>query len=147
MVRIVDCRIDESQLYHAVHSDLAGARILFAGTTRGATGDKVTKTLCYEAYHEMAVKSLEKLRSDAMQKWPLQNVAIVHRVGEVPVGECSVAVAVSSPHRAEAFAAVSWIMDRLKDQVPIWKKEFWADGSSQWVHPGNGVESQVEDSR
>ncbi len=68
-------------------------------------------------------------------QWPLVGCALVHRLGEVGLGEASVAVAVSSPHRRDAFAAAEWLMDRLKQEVPIWKQEHWADGSSEWVHP------------
>ena len=70
-----------------------------------------------------------------LRKWPLEKCAIVHRVGDVPIGETSVVVAVSSPHRVDAFEAAAWIMDELKKAVPIWKQEQWADGTQEWIHP------------
>ena len=79
---------------------------------------------------------MAELEAEARRRWPLVGCAIVHRVGRVAVGEASVAIAVSSPHREDAFAAGKWLIDTLKQVVPIWKKENWADGSSQWVHPG-----------
>ena len=84
----------------------------------------------------MAVKEIEKLASQAAEQWPLLAIAITHRLGHLEVGEASVAIAVSAPHRGEAFTAGQWLIDTLKQQVPIWKKENWADGQSDWVHPG-----------
>jgi molybdopterin synthase catalytic subunit len=84
----------------------------------------------------MAVKEIEKLASQAAAQWPLLAIAITHRLGHLEVGEASVAIALSAPHRGEAFAAGQWLIDTLKEQVPIWKKENWADGQSDWVHPG-----------
>jgi molybdopterin synthase catalytic subunit len=96
---------------------------------------KETLRLEYDCYKPMATSKLEALKLEAMEKWPLLKCAIVHRIGVVANGKASVAVAVSSPHRAAAFEASQWIMDRLKRVVPIWKKEHWADGSTEWIHP------------
>ena len=84
----------------------------------------------------MALKKLNELVVEARQRWDLVECAIVHRVGHLELGEASVAVAVSAPHRREAFQAGEWLVDELKQVVPIWKQENWADGTSQWVHPG-----------
>jgi molybdopterin synthase catalytic subunit len=84
----------------------------------------------------MAREKLAELEAEARRRWPLEGCAIVHRIGRVDLGEASVAVAVSTPHRQSAFAAGQWLIDTLKQVVPIWKKENWADGNSQWVHPG-----------
>lgn len=128
--------IDVAAVLQSVQSPLAGATVLFLGTTREVTVDRRTESLDYEAYGDMAEKKMAELEAEARQRWPLVGCAIVHRVGHVAVGEASVAIAVSSPHRADAFAAGKWLIDTLKQVVPIWKKENWADGSSQWVHPG-----------
>ncbi len=141
MIKIVTEKIDEAAILDSVKSDDAGACLLFSGTTRRVTGDKVTQTLSYQAYEEMAIKLLNKLRDDAMSRWPLINFSIVHRVGEVPVGQTSVVVAVSSPHRIDAFQAAAWVMDTLKQDVPIWKQEVYQGGKQEWVHPENKAEA------
>ena len=83
----------------------------------------------------MALSELGKLRQAAIDRWPLTGCGIVHRIGVVAIGQASVALAVSSPHRAAAYEASRWIMDQLKQKVPIWKKEHWTDGETEWVHP------------
>ena len=135
MIEIVDNPIDTVAVLATVSSDLSGANVLFVGTTRRMTGDKETVQLSYECYNEMAFKQMERLRDEAKSKWPVQACSIVHRVGEVTIGEASIAVAVSSPHRKDAFDAASWLVDQLKKQVPIWKREHWKDGTEEWVHP------------
>ncbi len=83
-------------------------------------------------------RQLDELEAEARRRWPLAGCAIVHRVGRVEVGEASVAVAVSAPHRDEAFTAARWLIDTIKQVVPFWKQEHWADGASEWIHPGAG---------
>jgi molybdopterin synthase catalytic subunit len=100
------------------------------------TEGRRTVTLDYEAYDEMAERKLAELETEARRRWPLVECQIVHRLGRVPLAEASVAIVVSTPHRADAFAAGQWLIDTLKQDVPIWKCEHWADGMSQWVHPG-----------
>ena len=87
----------------------------------------------------MAEAKLAELEAEARRRWPIVECAIVHRLGHLELGEASVAVAVSTPHRRDAFEAGGWLIDRLKEVVPIWKKENWADGTSQWVHPVEGT--------
>lgn len=135
MIQLVDFTIDEAAVLQSVKSNEAGACVLFSGTTRQFTDDKETSSLSYDGYREMAVKQLEKLAADASANWSLIKSAIVHRLGEVPIGETSVVVAVSSRHRVDAFAAATWIMDTLKKDIPIWKKEHWTDGTQEWIHP------------
>ena len=135
MIDLTDMKIDEPAVLDSVKSPLAGAAILFVGTTREFTDGKRTVWLDYEAYEAMARGELQRLRELAMARWPLRDVAIVHRLGEVPIGETSVAIAVSSAHRGPAFEAGQWLIDRLKESVPIWKRERWSDGSSEWIHP------------
>jgi molybdopterin synthase catalytic subunit len=119
-----------------VASPEAGAVVLFLGTTRQLTDGRHTESLDYECYPEMAHRKLGQLELAARERWPLAACAIVHRIGHLEIGEASVAVAVSTPHRQEAFEAGKWLIDTLKEVVPMWKKENWADGNSQWVHPG-----------
>ncbi len=136
MVTLTTDSINVAEVVQSVQSPLAGAAVLFLGTTREVTGDRRTESLDYESYGDMAEKKMTELEAEARRRWPLVGCAIVHRVGRVAVGEASVAIAVSSPHREDAFAAGKWLIDTLKQTVPIWKKENWADGGSQWVHPG-----------
>ena len=135
MIQLTEASIDVSQVLSEVSSPEAGAVVLFLGTTRQFTDGRETAELYYEAYEEMAIGELEKLRAQALRRWPLTGCAVVHRLGRTPIGEPSVAVAVSSPHRAEAFAAGQWLIDTLKQIAPIWKQEHWADGAQEWVHP------------
>jgi molybdopterin synthase catalytic subunit len=136
MIELVGKRIDTEHLLTQVTSPETGAVVLFLGTTRQYTLGRETASLDYECYHDMAVAKLAELEAEARSRWPIRHCAIVHRTGHVPIGEASVAVAVSTAHRAAAFEAGQWLIDTLKQVVPIWKKENWADGTSQWVHPG-----------
>ena len=135
MVELTSKEIDVNKLLADVGSTQAGAVVLFLGTTREFTHGKQTVTLDYEAYNEMASKKLEQLEAAARERWELVNCGIIHRLGNVPLGEASVAIAVSSPHRNNAFEAGRWLIDTLKEEVPIWKREHWSDGTSEWVHP------------
>jgi len=128
--------IDSGEVLASVQSPHAGAVILFLGTTREFTAGRQTESLDYESYGEMAISKLEELEQQAREKWSLTEVTIVHRLGHLEIGEASVAIAVSAPHRKDAFTAGQWLIDTLKEIVPIWKKENWADGTSEWVHPG-----------
>jgi molybdopterin synthase catalytic subunit len=139
MIEITRDPIDIPAVLDSVSSSQAGAVVLFVGTTREMTCTRRTESLDYECYGPMAEKKLEELRAEACTRWPLVGCSIVHRVGCVDLGEASVAIAVSSPHREAAFEAGKWLIDTLKQVVPIWKKENWADGTSQWVHPGLGA--------
>lgn len=136
MVELTDQPIDSSAVLAAVESDQAGAVVLFLGTTRQFTAGRETASLDYECYPEMARQKLAELESEARARWPIVDCAIVHRVGHLALGEASVAIAVSTPHRRDAFEAGHWLIDTLKEVVPIWKKENWADGTADWVHPG-----------
>jgi molybdopterin synthase catalytic subunit len=138
MIRLTRESIDYQALTEQVRLPHCGAVVTFLGTVRDLTGDKVTVALDYEAYPGMAEKKLAEIEADVRGRWPVGDVAMVHRLGHMGVGEVSVAVAVSCPHRADAFAACRHAIDRLKELVPIWKKEQWADGSTEWVHPEKG---------
>jgi molybdopterin synthase catalytic subunit len=142
MVRLTNEPIDYASLTESVRRPGCGGVVLFLGTVRDLTGDQVTEALDYEAYPGMAEGKLAEIESETRRRWPVGEMALVHRLGRMVVGEISVAVAVSCPHRAEAFEAGRYAIDRLKQVVPIWKKENRPDGTSDWVHPGAEHESQ-----
>lgn len=133
MIEITREPIDLQRALARVQSTAAGAVVLFLGTVREFTGGRQTAALEYEAYDAMAVAKMSELAATAANRWGVIAVSIVHRVGRLELGEVSVAVAVSSPHRREAFEAGQWLIDTLKETVPIWKRELWADGSEEWV--------------
>ena len=135
MIAITESSIDIEALLAEISTPDAGAVVLFLGTTRRTTDGRQTESLDYECYEEMAARKLTSLESEARQRWPLLNCGIIHRIGHLEIGQASVAVAVSTAHRQAAFEAGKWLIDTLKEVVPIWKKENWADGSSEWVHP------------
>jgi molybdopterin synthase catalytic subunit len=135
MIQLTDQAIDVTPFVAQAQRPGAGAVVLFLGITREFTADKRTVSLDYEAYPEMAERELARLERAARQRWPLQECLLVHRTGPVPSSEVSVAVVVSAPHRPEAFEAARWLIDELKNTVPIWKQEQWSDGTAEWVHP------------
>jgi len=144
MIELTEHPIDPSAVLHAVRSPRAGAVVLFLGTAREFTGDRQTQSLDYECFGEMAEQKLAELEQQARRRWPLDRCAMVHRTGHLELGEISVAIAVSTPHRRDAFEAGRWLIDTLKEVAPIWKRENWADGSSAWVHPGVRLSSAGE---
>lgn len=121
----------------AVRDASAGGVAVFLGCTRTErhTDGRELVALDYEAYHDMAMKQMHDLAAAARAKWPIVRLVMLHRTGRVGLGEPSVVIAVSTPHRSEAFDACRWLIDSLKKDVAIWKKEVWADGSGTWVHP------------
>jgi molybdopterin synthase catalytic subunit len=135
MIELTNEPIDAAALLVKATHPEAGAVVLFLGTTREITSGRRTVGLDYEAYGEMAKSKLAELEADARRRWPLVECLIVHRLGRVPLAEASVAIVVSTPHRADAFAAGQWLIDSLKRDVPIWKCEHWADGTHEWIHP------------
>jgi molybdopterin synthase catalytic subunit len=135
MIQLTRDPIDSAALTEQVRRPECGAVVTFLGTVRELTDGQVTVALDYEAYADMAEKKLAEIERETRQRWPVGDIALVHRLGHLEVGAVSVAVAVSCPHRAEAFEACRYAIDRLKEIVPIWKKENWADGRTEWVHP------------
>jgi MoaE-MoaD fusion protein len=131
-IAIVRERIEVAALEREVGNPAAGAIVTFAGTTRrDNAGRKVTR-LEYEAYEPMALSEMRKLAREAGQRWPIVRIAITHRIGAVEIGETSVAIAVSAAHRGAAFDACRFAIDRLKETVPIWKKEYF-EGGEIWI--------------
>ena len=135
MVELTKVVIDANDVLRRVGSSQAGAVVLFLGTTREFTGERRTVALDYECYPEMATKKLAELEAEARLRWPIVECVVVHRLGHLELGEASIAIAVSSPHRQDAFSAAQWLIDTIKQVVPIWKQEHWADGNREWVHP------------
>ncbi len=135
MIQLTRSPIDPQRVLAAVHSPAAGAVVLFLGTVREWTGENRTLALTYEAYPGMAADQLAQLAAEARQRWQLTGCAIEHRLGRVELGETSVAIAVSAAHRRAAFEAGQWLIDRVKEVVPIWKQEQYAGGATEWVHP------------
>ncbi|HLT58516.1 MAG: molybdenum cofactor biosynthesis protein MoaE [Limnochordales bacterium] len=134
---VVEEPLSADALLAKVNNPRAGAVVLFAGVVREYTGDRRTVELEYEAYREMAVKEMARIGQEVARQWPSVRLAISHRVGTLAIGETSVLVAAAAPHRGEAFAAARYAIDRLKELVPIWKKERWDDGE-EWVGPPMG---------
>ncbi|MFO0905668.1 MAG: molybdenum cofactor biosynthesis protein MoaE [Pirellulales bacterium] len=136
MIQLTSHPIDAQDVLRRATTSQAGAVVLFVGTTREWTQGRRTLWLDYECYSEMAEAKLAELEAQARARWPIVECVMVHRVGRVDLAEASVAIAVSSPHRRDAFEAGQWLIDTLKQVVPIWKQEHWDDGSTEWVHPG-----------
>jgi molybdopterin synthase catalytic subunit len=136
MILLTHQPIEFSDLTESVRSTASGAVVLFLGTVREMTDGRRTLALDYDAYAPMAKTKLEALEQEARRRWPIDKLALVHRIGRLELGDVSVAVAVSCPHRNEAFEAARYLIDTLKATVPIWKKENWSDGTTEWVHPG-----------
>ena len=135
MIELTRKPLETTSLLDRARSPAAGAVLLFLGVTRQHTDGRETAELHYDAYEAMAVQELSALETEARQRWELVECLIVHRLGCVPLGEASVAIVTASAHRHAAFAAGQWLIDTLKQRVPIWKQEHWADGSMEWVHP------------
>ncbi|HET8738327.1 MAG TPA: molybdenum cofactor biosynthesis protein MoaE [Acidimicrobiia bacterium] len=131
-VRVGDEPIDPAQLVAEVGRPDSGATVLFLGTVRDHSEDKTGVThLEYEVFAERVEAKIEEIVDEAVDRWPVLAVAVEHRSGRVELVEASVAVAVSSAHRADAFDAARYIIDELKKRAPIWKKEFWP-GGAEW---------------
>jgi MoaE-MoaD fusion protein len=121
--------IDTQQVLASLKRDDDGAAVVFEGVVRNQTRGRRTLYLDYEAYEEMALQQMEALAEQSLTQFQIRDVAVVHRLGRLEIGETSVLVAVASAHRAAAFDACRWLIDTLKRTVPIWKKEYFEDGA------------------
>ncbi len=137
MFEIVAHPIDAAAVIAAVADPGSGATVTFVGTTRDQNDGRRVLRLEYEAYTEMALAEMRKIGDAVRRQWPVTRVAIVHRVGVVPLGEASVVIAVSSSHRHAAFEACHYAINRLKEIVPIWKKEHF-EGGEIWIGSQTG---------
>lgn len=131
-IAVVEAPIDVTGLLEEVSRPEAGAVALFLGVVRNHSPRRQGVThLEYEVYESEVTPKITEIATEAVEKWPVLEVSVEHRVGRVEVGGVAVAVAVSSAHRAEAFAAARYLIDELKERAPIWKKEHW-DGGAEW---------------
>ena len=136
MFKITTEVITGTEVREAVEGPDAGAVVVFLGTVRNNTDGRPVTCLEYEAYPPMAEKKMAEIAQEITEKWgDTLRLAMVHRTGKLEIGEVSVAVAVASPHRKDGFEACQYAMNRLKQIVPIWKREVWADGEAEWVKP------------
>ena len=134
-VALTEHAIDLPSLRDFLVDPDTGAHAWFEGVTRRRTGDRQTVQLTYQAFGPMATAQLRQLGQQAADAFDLHAVVIVHRLGDVAVGQASIVIGCCSPHRVGALTALPWLMDRIKTDVAIWKQEHFADGNRQWVHP------------
>lgn len=132
MIEIVDHPIDVNALVRCDDAGAAGGLVLFLGTVRNKTRGKDVAKLEYEAYGDMALHELRKIVEEGLRRFEITSIDVVHRVGTLAMGEVAVAIAVRAPHRGASFDACRYVIDTLKETVPIWKKEFFEDGAV-WV--------------
>lgn len=132
MILITHEPLDPEAVTASVRKDRNGAVVTFLGTTRDTTAGRRVLYLEYEAYRPMADRKLAEIVEEVRRRWSLEDVAVAHRLGRLEVGEVSLVVAVAAPHRREAFEACAYVVDRLKETVPIWKKEYF-EGGEVWV--------------
>ncbi|MCA0989945.1 molybdenum cofactor biosynthesis protein MoaE [Pseudalkalibacillus hwajinpoensis] len=130
--KITSEEIDVNQVITSVIRPEAGAINTFIGTVREFTGEKQTVSLQYEAYPSMAEKQLKRIGIEIREQWPNVQTSIVHRIGKLAISDIAVVIAVASPHRAESYEASRYAIERIKEIVPIWKKEYWTDGQ-EWI--------------
>jgi len=146
LFKITENAISVDALHEQVLRDYHGAVVTFAGVVRDHSGETKTQFLEYEAYADMAEKKMAEIGAEVNEKWGIEQIAILHRIGRLEIGEISVLIAVASPHRAEAIHACHYAIDRLKEIVPIWKKEVGEDGAF-WVEgPSKAAEKNRDDS-
>lgn len=136
MVTITRDPIDVNFLLKQTFLPDCGATVIFLGTVREITGLTETKFLTYEAYESMALKQMETIAENALLRWKLGKVKLIHRIGLCKPMEIVVAIIATAPHRSETFTACSWMMDEIKKIVPIWKEETDSLNNSRWIHPG-----------
>jgi len=130
MMHLTRDPLDIKDLLAEVQGPERGGTCVFLGTVR--TDDDVT-AIDYSAYEPMASAEIERMLAEAQTQWPAARVMLQHRLGEIPVGEASIAIAAAAPHREDAFAACRFVIEEVKKRLPIWKKELHADGSPTWV--------------
>jgi molybdopterin synthase catalytic subunit len=128
LIRIQEAPLDLAELIAAVEHPSAGGLVTFSGVVRDHHDGKRVTAIAYEAYGQMAEAKMREIAEDVQRRWPECRIAIVHRAGKLAIGEASVLIAVSAPHRAEAFDACEYAIDTLKQVVPVWKKEAYDDG-------------------
>jgi molybdopterin synthase catalytic subunit len=133
MIALTTDPIDLASAYKYLQADGAGAIDLFLGVVRDNTQERSVDRLEYEAYGRMAISEIQKIVDEAHRRWPILKCVVVHRTGLLLIGEMAVLIGVSTPHRADSFEACRYIIDTIKQTVPIWKKEIFTDGEV-WVN-------------
>ncbi len=133
---ITDDAIATDEVLSRVGADRDGAVLLFLGVVRDHNGGRPVTGMEYEAYREMAESVLGDIAAEVEERWRTDRIVVLHRIGALDVGEASVAIAVSTPHRAEAYAASRYVIEEIKERLPVWKKEHYEDGDRRWV-PGH----------
>ena len=125
--------IDTNEVLSRIGSDQDGATLLFLGVVRDHADGRPVSGMRYDAYEEMATPVLLEIANEAADRTGSDRIAVVHRFGELSIGDVSVAIAVSTPHRAEAYDASRYVIEEIKKRLPVWKKEHYTDGGSEWV--------------
>lgn len=130
---ITDEAIRTDAVLDRVGADRDGAVLLFLGVVRDHNDGRAVEGMEYEAYREMAESVLEEIAGEVQERWKTDRIVVLHRVGSLEIGEASVAIAVSTPHRAEAYDASRYVIEEIKERLPVWKREHYEDGERQWV--------------
>lgn len=146
MIEIIDGPLGPDRCLDAVRGPRSGGIVTFIGTVRDFSEGKRVEYLEYEAYRPMALAKMQQLAREAGERWPVTAIAMQHRVGRLDIGDDAVVIAVACPHRAEAFEACRFVIDRLKEIVPIWKKEH-GEGGAVWVGGPTLLERGLESDR
>lgn len=133
LIAVTEAVLDGEALAHAVRRDESGAVVLFHGVARNHSEGRRVIALEYQAHDSLAQKKLREVADEVRARFPITEIGILHRTGHLEIGEASLLVAVSAAHRKEAFEAAEYAVDRIKETVPIWKKEIWEDGGGEWV--------------
>jgi molybdopterin synthase catalytic subunit len=141
---IVDRPIDSAALLAEVADNRHGATVLFIGTVRDVNDGEAVTGLDYTAYGAMADRELRSIVEEAMDRWSESDIVVEHRIGTLELGDVSVAIAAAHPHRGQAFEAARYVIEELKKRAPIWKREHYVTGRSEWVNAGTGEKRMVE---
>lgn len=131
--RITTAPINPARVLASVRDPASGGVVIFLGTVRNNSEGRPVRGLEYQVYKEMAEKRMARIEAEVRTKWPVRKISMVHRYGRLGIGDISVAVAVSAPHRAEAFEACRYAIDTVKRSLPLWKKEVFVSGKGVWV--------------
>lgn len=134
MFRVTTEPLSVQQVNDLVKRPTDGAVVTFDGIVRNNFEGRVVRYLAYEAYAAMAEKKMAEIGAEVQQKFAIGAIAMMHRIGRLEIGESSIVIAVAAPHRQAAFEACAYAMDRVKADVPVWKKEFFIDGADHWVN-------------
>lgn len=133
MIKIVQSKILSEEYTSRLYDSSCGAVVTFEGRVRDHNDEKKVIKLSYDCYYPMAMKILEEIRKNTLTRWNLSKLLIVHRIGEISIGEISIWIGVASVHRQEAFESCRFVIDEIKVKAPIWKKEIYSDGDYTWI--------------